>query len=51
MEEQRIIIQNKLKNCWSCDKGLNESFRAASQFLEKPLKYWASAAWKAKDWC
>ena len=48
MEEQRIIIQDKIKKCGTFDKGLDESVRTAFQFLENPHKYWASAGLEGK---
>ena len=43
MEEQRIIINEKIKNCGTFDAGMQESVRTAFRFLENPHKYWASA--------
>lgn len=48
MEEQRIVINEKIKKCGTFDAGMQESVRTAFRFLENPHKYWASAGLEGK---
>ncbi len=48
MEEQRIIINDKIKKCGTLDTGMAEAVRTGFKFLENPHKYWASAGLEGK---
>ncbi|MET0154994.1 MAG: hypothetical protein ABW189_02665 [Rickettsiales bacterium] len=48
LEEQRIIINDKIKNCGALDSVMAEDVRTGFNFLENPQKYRASAGLEGK---
>ena len=43
LEEQRIILEEKIRNCGTVDDSFDEINRTALEFIKNPHKRWASA--------
>lgn len=42
LEEQRVVLQEKMQNCGEFDKAVDETARTAFRFFAKPYQLWVS---------
>jgi hypothetical protein len=43
LEEQRIILEEKIRNCGTVDDSFDEINRTALEFIRNPHDYWVSS--------